>query len=221
MLWLRSWKELRYRVLLAVMTMTMLLYSNLWTPALEPAPEKIQKVFLLVICAFGIPVMGKILAGCGINSQTSMGLSRGFHGSVQFLLSLPVSRNRILAVRAVLGLFFFVLVVLASFLVADLSGKVQKVWEYLPNTMCFSLFIYSSAVWLSTFLDEFWAGSVGLMGYGFLMGFSLTVGDTWLNILNYIQSPIPLNPVTMTMALLLGTIGFLLAAAYVVNHKEY
>lgn len=221
MLWLRSWKELRYRLVLAVVTMALLLYTNFWTPATMPSPEKVKKAFLLIVCAFGIPVMGKILAGCGINSQTSMGISRGFHGSVQFLLSLPISRNRILAVRATLGLIFFVLVVLASFLVADWSGKVPTVWQHLPNTMCFSIFIYSSAVWLSTFLDEFWAGSVGLMGYGFLMGFSMTVGDVWLNILNYIQSPLPLNPVAMTMTLLLGTVGFFVAAAYVVNHKEY
>ena len=56
------------------------------------------------------------LAGSGVNSQTTYGLTSGSHGSMLFTLSLPVSRRRLLFVRAGLG------AIQTSVLVAILAG---------------------------------------------------------------------------------------------------
>src|SRR5260370_17949501 len=44
-----------------------------------------------------------LLGGAGIVTQPSLQATKGFHGSTLFTLSLPVSRLRLLAVRASIG----------------------------------------------------------------------------------------------------------------------
>jgi len=44
-----------------------------------------------------------MLAGAGVNSQTTWGVSAGYHPSMLFTLSLPVTRRKMFAVRAAAG----------------------------------------------------------------------------------------------------------------------
>jgi hypothetical protein len=64
-----------------------------------------------------------ILSGAGVHSPSGLRVSRGVHGSAYFTLSLPVSRFRILAVRAATGMIETVGVILIV---------VPAIWALIP-----------------------------------------------------------------------------------------
>ena len=99
MLWHKGWLETRYRLLFAlgfVGLFQTLQYKSVTTP---------QGIFALV--QFTVPVLVvmtySLLAGAGIATQPSLVASKGIHGSTLFTLSLPVTRLRLMSVRAAIG----------------------------------------------------------------------------------------------------------------------
>ncbi len=60
-----------------------------------------------------MPMFAFLLAGAGINSQTSFGVRRTFHGSMAFTLSIPVTRHCLLSMRVGIGLFAFLILLVA------------------------------------------------------------------------------------------------------------
>ncbi len=234
MLWLKAWKEVRFRfaltVLLSIYIIALIigwlpseLATNKWKN-LKPAESaaKLWQIFVLVYGGVLLPISAKILAGAGINAQTSMGMSRGFHGSMGFLLSMPVSRTRILATRASAGVILMLIVSLASFgVAAAMVPNASTPWAYFPNILVVASFFYAMAVWLSTIFDEFWAGTIGLLMLGALGGYSSSLPGTWLDLASYLLSPTPLIPAAQTSFLLILTALQLAAAIWIVENKEY
>lgn len=53
---------------------------------------------------FMLSFLAILLGGSGVNSQAPLGLSEGITGSTQFTISLPVTRLRLFAIRAAVGL---------------------------------------------------------------------------------------------------------------------
>jgi len=99
MLWHKGWLETRYRLLFAlgfVVLFQLLLHRSSATPqgilglVLFPNP-------VLVVMSY------TMLAGAGVATQPSFVASKGIHGSTLFTLSLPVTRLRLLSVRAAIG----------------------------------------------------------------------------------------------------------------------
>lgn len=239
MLWHKSWMEVRFRFVLTILLAAYVIYVVLSVvppevqakfPTLAPASlgAKIWKVFLIAF-GFGVlPVSAKILAGAGINAQTSMGMSRGFHGSMSFLLSMPISRFEILATRAGIGAILMLLLAVATFLSLQLLAPLAHVdlqqvavWAALPNVFLVSTLFYCLAVWLTTFLDEFWSGTIGLLILGAFGGFSLSIPATIFDLSSYLLSPSPLLPIGQTLALIFASFAMLFAALWVIEKKEY
>ncbi len=107
------------------------------------------------------------LAGSGVNSQTTYGLTSGFHGSMLFTLSLPVSRRRLLFVRAGLG------AIQTSVLVAILAGltlvqrpiatTAPEALTYVMRAIICTMAVYALSVLLACLLDEMWQFSGGCL----------------------------------------------------------
>lgn len=97
MLWYRFWLETRWRVLLPMaMSLMVLAYIHY------------DRSLLPLTLAVTLPVffvLGPIaLAGSGIMTETPFRAVKGIQESVNFTLSLPASRTRLLATRAAFGM---------------------------------------------------------------------------------------------------------------------
>ncbi len=99
MLWFKGWLETRFRMLIPLFMVAWLLY------AMHSKPMPRQGV--LAIAQYSIPVIVMmifiVLAGAGIATQSPFRATKGLHGSMMFTVSLPVSRLRLVAVRAAIG----------------------------------------------------------------------------------------------------------------------
>lgn len=239
MLWRKAWLECRFRTVLcliisleAIVSLLLLLPTQL-TQKLPQLNEmvlagKLTSAFILLFGAVVVPVSAKILAGAGVNTQTSWGMMKGFHGSMYFLLSLPVSRFQLLYVRASVGaLLFFVVTVISwplLLLAAPLFGKsidAGQLFSALPRVLVIGTVFYCQAVWLSSFLDEFWSGTIGLTILGFLLGFSAAGSKVFGDILHFLSpagSQVPLWHWFLYLAI---CVAYLAAARRVVERKEY
>lgn len=100
MLWMKAWMEIRWRFAFALAVVLAPLagfwLKNGWSPA-EAGITMIFVSFMWLFCAV-------VLAGAGIRTQSPIQGTKGLHGSTLFTLSLPVSRLRLLSVRAGVGL---------------------------------------------------------------------------------------------------------------------
>jgi hypothetical protein len=88
------------------------------------------------------------------------GATTGFHGSMFFTLSLPVSRRRLLFARAGLGaLLTCLLVVIMAGYILHLRPEATSALQalvYLTRVIACTLPIYALAVLLACVLDEMW-----------------------------------------------------------------
>ncbi len=95
MLLMKAWLETRWRLLAVAVYLLIalgLIYRNP-TGRSALAAAWVMLTFLAIL-----------LGGSGVNSQAPLGFSEGIAGSTQFTISLPVTRLRLLAVRAAVGL---------------------------------------------------------------------------------------------------------------------
>jgi hypothetical protein len=100
------------------------------------------------------------LAGSGINSQTMYAATSGFHGSMFFTLSLPVSRRRLLLVRAGLGALLTcgLVVIMAGYILhlrPEATSALQALM-YMTRVIVCSMAVYALSVLLACVLDEMW-----------------------------------------------------------------
>src|ERR1035441_1884922 len=91
MLWYKAWLETRWRF---VFTIGWMMLPWLAIPLLGVNPERLWRSLelesVLLYCFAAL-----FLAGAGINSQTFYAATAGYHGSMLYTLSLPVSRRRL------------------------------------------------------------------------------------------------------------------------------
>jgi hypothetical protein len=160
MLWYKGWLETRLRLLFSIALVSLVLYLLPWTRNAEAkgAPVFLQTTiptFMVMFCA--------MLAGAGIATQPPFQVTKGLHGSMLFTLSLPVTRLRLLAVRAAVG--WLELAAMIGFLCCELWLAIPVVrtsatpffmCEYAATLIvCFSS-IYFLSVLLATFLEDQW-----------------------------------------------------------------
>jgi hypothetical protein len=101
---MKAWMETRWRLLGLVTYLLIALAINYRNHA---GPGVLTALWLI------LTVFAMSLAGSGVKSQAPVGFSEGLAGSTQFTISLPVSRLRLLAVRALFGLAETALVTVA------------------------------------------------------------------------------------------------------------
>jgi len=163
MLWFKAWLEIRWRFAFLVGSTLLIWLTPFWMPSTGVSPAAIASrlwmgthlgtVFLYIFSAI-------YLAGSGINSQTLYGATSGFHGSMLFTLSLPVSRRRLLFTRTGLGavLTCILILIMASYTLYLSPGPVNalQAFTYIARVILCDLPIYAIAVLLACLLDEIW-----------------------------------------------------------------
>src|ERR1043165_5803785 len=117
MLWYKAWLETRWRILMPMgMILMMLVLPN--KQGIGPPPPTAQRLQGFSIFWMIIPVF---LAGAGIRTESAFRATKGLHGSMYFTLSLPVSRLRLLAVRTGVGLLETAAVIVAICCIAGIA----------------------------------------------------------------------------------------------------
>ncbi len=242
MLWRKCWLECRYRLLLCFFMTASILFAVL-TKAAEDVPpamfqgvsdpsEKMFRLIFLLLGAVVVPVGALILAGSGINTQTNWGMMHGFHPSMYFLLSMPLTREQMLRARSVMGVSLLGLWLAATTGIMLGASALQgtplpagKVLATMPNLFAGALVFYSFATFLTAFLDEYWAGMIGLTVSGILAGYGIAEGPGGFNTLAYMNSQGLVNLESRALlqaAVYLTISGALYAATWrVVQNKEY
>lgn len=235
MLWHKAWLETRFRLLFSLAVMSFLLVFSYSTRNVPPVPGGRSPI--VGIAMFSIPsfvvVMCTMLAGAGIITQPSFQAAKGLHGSTLFTLSLPVSRFRLLAVRAGLGWVEMAGAIgvlccgmwLAS---SQLRGAATAVemFEYAETLIACASTLYFLSVMMATFLDDQWRVWGTMIGSAVLWWLSThTPLPASMNIFQAMGEDSPLVAHTMpwlamTFSLGLAAILFFLAFQ-VVQRREY
>lgn len=160
MLWFKAWLETRWRFAFLIGSMLLSWLMPLWLPSLSAVPSS-RQWFGLQLESVLLSIFAAIyLAGAGINSQTMYAATSGFHGSMLFTLSLPVSRRRLLLVRAGLGavLTCTLVVAMAAYVLfhrPEPTSTSQAIAYIARATVC-SMAVYALSVLLACVLDEMW-----------------------------------------------------------------
>lgn len=162
MLWYKGWLETRFRVLFVlVIFLFLMVLIERNTDTHNPSSQDVERIlnnFTLYLLM--IPTM---LGGAGIKTQPLLRTTKGLHGSMYFTLSLPVSRLRMLATRATLGMLETVGVVAALTCFAWFIFPALKVhlmgadlFAYWGTvSICMSSFYFLS-VFFATVWDDVW-----------------------------------------------------------------
>lgn len=227
MLWYKGWLETRFRLpfVLVIVSLMFLLQSHGGSKVDVRSVLAMAGISMWMICVF--------LAAAGIVTQQSLQASKGLPGSTLFTLTLPVSRFRLLAVRAGLGWLEMACGIgwvcgLLWFLFPEIRGitTAQEMVEYaVVLTVCGSFF-YSIPVLLSTFLDDLWRVWGSFICYGAIWWLVYKIpAPASLNVFVAMQDASPLLAHTMpwtAMAFSLGMAAVLLFASLkVVEAREY
>ena len=159
MLWYKGWLETRLRILFALgFGLFFIVTTHNANPNSPAAAQGVAAVF-----AFYWALAPFLLAGAGIRTQPSFQACKGLHGSMYFTLSMPVSRLRLLAVRAGLGMLEMVGVIACISCVAYIATPALKMHAtssdllayWVAASVCASGFYFLSVLF-ATFLDEQW-----------------------------------------------------------------
>lgn len=165
MLWYKGWLETRFRLLFLLVVQGSFLIFVLWTGANAQVREPIRAVGAFIsftIPTFVVMICG-MLGGAGIATQPSFQAVRGLHGSTLFTVSLPVSRLRLLAVRASLGWLEMAAAIGALccgiwlvFPALRAMANASEMFQYAAILIACGSAIYSISVLAGTFLDDLW-----------------------------------------------------------------
>jgi hypothetical protein len=165
MLWYKGWLETRFKLsILAVITLFLLaLTYSIGTKAPPPGAKGPVWGIALFSSPAAVIMMCTWLAGAGIATQPSFQAIKGLHGSTIFTLSLPVSRFRLLAVRAGfgwLGMAGAIAVLCLGLWLLFPALKVPvnafEMFEYAATLAACASAVYFLSVLLATFLDDQW-----------------------------------------------------------------
>jgi len=235
MLWYKGWLETRFRLLFILGFTTFILLLQYSVRTATPPPGARDPAFGLIL--FSNPtlvlMLCALLGGAGIVTQPSLQATKGLHGSTLFTLSLPVSRLRLLAVRAGTGWLEVVVVIAAlccgMWLVSPAFRAVAtpvEMLEYAGTLMACASALYCFSVLLATFLDDQWRAWGTMLSAAALWWLSThTPLPASANIFRAMREGSPLLAHTMpwtAMAFSLGLAAILFFAALkVVQFREY
>ena len=233
MLWYKAWLETRWRFAFLVGLVLLIWLTPLWITATGvhttvPAARFWMAIQLgSVILFIFTPIY---LAGSGINTQGGYTFTPGFHGSMLFTLSLPVSRRRLLFARAGLGavLTCILAVIMAGYILhlrPEATSALQAL-VYLTRVIVCTMAIYAFSVLLACVLDEIWQFTGAFIVWP--MVFLLQAKFDWVAQISPLRgmslncypipAPMPWAPVVASLAL---TTVLAWISVVVVQRKEY
>lgn len=159
MLWMKAWLEIRWRLLFALGVVLAPLAGSYAKGG--PSPETAGKMMAYVALMWLFSAV--FLAGAGIRTQSPLQGTKGLHGSTQFTLSLPVSRLRLVSVRAGMGLLAVFAMILVSSAAAWLlfpavraNSTPSDFLRWVFTVSCCAAGFHVVSVLASTCLDEYW-----------------------------------------------------------------
>jgi putative exporter of polyketide antibiotics len=169
MLWMKSWLETRFRLCVAFAPFVLLValgfaQANHLRPNNPiPAVQRLSGSLAIFTVFWMMPAA--MLAGAGIKTQAPFQATKGLHGSVHFTLSLPVSRLRLLQVRAGMGMLEVVVVILLGTIgfgillprqFPELGFPAMDMLRYGITVLAFTLAVYALSTLFATFMDDMW-----------------------------------------------------------------
>lgn len=237
MLLYKAWLECKMRLMLCLLLSAFLLLNAVVVMPLKldglaaaQLAEK-QALYWTIVGSLFIglmtPVFAILLAGTGVNSQTNWGLLQGFHPSMYFALSLPVTRGQMLLARAGAGAGLLLPVLMATHAALALGarwrgigGEGALLLEQMPRVVMLGLTFYCFAVFLAAVFDELWSSMIGLALAGGVLGYSFGRGVPKAGVFYYVLSDTGWNPAG-TLALAGVCVLWLAASYWAVRRKEY
>jgi hypothetical protein len=165
MLWHKGWLETRFRLLfvLGFTAVNLGLQYSARTAAIPPHGRNPALGLILFSNPTLVLMVCALLGGAGIITQPSLQATKGLHGSTLFTLSMPVSRFRLLAVRASIGgleaVGVIAMLCCGMWLVSPAFraiGTPVEMLEYAGTLIACGSALYCLSVLLATFLDDQW-----------------------------------------------------------------
>lgn len=233
MLWFKGWLETRVRllILLGIAGFLLVSFHSMGTKSPPTDPNAIAG---LALASMGLVLMMyTLLAGAGIVTQPSFQATKGLHGSTLFTLALPVSRLRLLAVRASLGWLELTGAIAAYcwglwLALPLLRGAVTAVemTEYTAVLVACASSLYFLSVLLATFLDDVWRTWGSMLAFGALWWLSTKMPlPASLNVFRAMGEGSPLLAHTMPWTAMVFSVGMavvlFVAAWKVAQVREY
>lgn len=233
MLWYKSWLETRSLVLFMVMYALFPIALFTLSPGPVNAPQgslaAVQRSLELLPVYYSM--IAVLLAGSGIKPQVGPHTAKGLVGSPYFTLSLPVSRFRLVATRAGVGMLETAGVLLiapcAVWIVnaplrANIIGS-DLLLFWVTLVACGSV-IHCLGILLSAFLDDPWRGFASMLGVVLLQ----RLLSPLLPFANIFRAMGPASPL-FTHAIpwarigisLVASVALFLLAAKVLERREY
>jgi hypothetical protein len=230
MLWYKAWLETRWRFFFLVGSIALTWLLPVLIPPLSGAPASKQwvgtqlgSVLLFIFAAI-------YLAGAGINTQTLYSGTSGFHGSMLFTLSMPVSRRRLLFVRAGLGALqaCALVAIMAGYTLLQRPGTTttSQALLYGVRAIVCTMAIYALSVLLACVLDEMWQFTGAFIVWAAVFLLQSRIGVVAR--ISPLRGMSPISyPVTASMpwaplvASLVLAVALLYASVLVLQRKEY
>lgn len=226
MLWMKSWAEMKWRLLFGLsIPLIEVLFRHL-TSAEDTG--RMMGALLFLLCFVAVYV-----AGSGVRTKASFRATKGLDGSTFFTLSLPVTRLRLLATRVAVGLMGTagVIVIIISILwlkfplVRGDSTPGDLLELFVAAIVCTASF-HLASVLFATFLDDVWQtfGCTFLIfaAWWVVTKLSLPPSANVFEVMNN-ASPLITHKLpwpAMAISLIVSAIMFL-AALKVVQNREY
>ncbi len=235
MLWYKCWLETRFLALFMVLYAMFPVALFTLNPRPANAPQGSVAAVEGAVGFFAVyySMIPVLLAGSGIKAQAGPRMTKGLYGSTYFTLSLPVSRFRLFATRAGIGMLETVgILAIAPCTVwimfpplrAHIAGS-DLLLFWVTLFMCGSA-IYFLGVLLSTILEDTWRGFASMFGVVFLRWLLSTLSlPPSVNIFRAMGASSPLFTHTLpwaSMGISCGASAVLfLVAARVAQMREY
>jgi ABC-2 type transport system permease protein len=229
MLWHKGWLETRFRLLFALGFSALILISAYSSGGKAHFSVKTAVAIVPLLVA----TLSAMLAGAGIVTQPAIQATKGLHGSMMFTLSMPVSRFRLLAVRAGIGWLetvggaaAFCCGMWTLFPVVRATTTAAEMLEYAVVLIACTSGLYLISVLLATFLDDIWRVYGTVITFGALWWLSSHAPlPAYLNVFRAMGEGSPLITHTMPWAAMAFSVGLavvlFLAALKVVRSREY
>lgn len=229
MLWRKAWWETRWRFCLMLGSALVTILMGEQGGGLH-SPENARNLMLVQTM---ISILAAInLAGAGIRTQSPFRAKAGLHGSTHYTLSLPVSRLRLLTVRALVGwletaslITFMIVSAWSLFPLVRSSSTISDLGKLLLAALASVLCFYFVSVAIATVFDEMWQ----IYGSYCLAGLAWWASDLALppsaNVFDFSTKASPLLthslPWPAMVISLVASMVLFLTALQVVNRYEY
>ena len=229
MLWMKAWLETRWRFffLLGVAVLTIVMGEQ--GGGLRSAEHAHNLMFLHLM----LSILSAIyLAGAGIKTQSPFRVKAGLYGSTHFTLSMPVSRFRLLAVRAAFGLLetagivtFMLVCAWSVFPLVRGTSTFVDLAKLVAGALTCLLCFYFLSVTAATVLDETWQvyGSYLAAGLAWWVSLRLELPSS-ANLFGFMTDASPLVThrmpwPAMTISLLASALLFMASLKIVQTHE--